>query len=123
MTWDDLRENARRLEIDVAEYRTLVSMFLTSARADLESIDRSVAIGDFVTVDRSAHSLKGSSSMLDLWEIHEAVALVAERAKAADREGISEPLATVRREVDALAEGLRAADWTENAKSTEDSSR
>ena len=123
MTLDELRENARRLEIDAAEYRTLVTMFLASARVDLESMDRALALGDFATIDSSAHSLKGSSSMLDFWEIHDAVTLVAERARASDREGVRARLETVRRAVDALDEGLRTVNGTEDAQNTENSSR
>jgi two-component system, sensor histidine kinase and response regulator len=59
----------------------LVALFLRDAPERLGAIDRGLADGDLATVERAAHSLKGSASNLGAMGLHCLAACVEEQAR------------------------------------------
>ena len=111
----DFAENARRLEIDEDQYRSLVATFIRHARTDLDSIERSIAAGDFEQVRRDAHSLKGASGSLELEEIYGASTSISPLAIDRRSEAILEHVVTIRTHVEALEHALGSADEAEES--------
>lgn len=92
--------------------RTLVSMFALDAPVRVAQLSRAASVGDAVTVELIAHSLKSSAAQLGLTAL-------AVRFERAERAGAAGDLVTATREVKAVSreldsdiEWLRAA--TEN---------
>lgn len=66
----------------------IVGMYLKSTPGDIEAIAAAVATGDLVTVNRSAHKVKGSSRTVGALRVGELLDLL----EAAAKEGVTAPM-------------------------------
>lgn len=104
----DFSENARELEIEETEYLSLLRLFETHAKKDLANLRSALNEENLTAVREAAHSIKGASGSLNLWDIHEA----AERICTLAHEEIVEPIgaqaAIIVGGLDNIAESLAA---------------
>lgn len=99
----DFEQAARELEIDEATYISLVKRFYELTQDDLSALDRSLAASDLTNVHSAAHSIKGASASLGLWDIYEAASSICERAKEGTADSIADLASSVRRGLDTLS--------------------
>ncbi|HEX4956182.1 MAG TPA: ATP-binding protein [Thermoanaerobaculia bacterium] len=91
--------------------RQVVELFFDKAPAQLERMHRAVREGDFDTLGRAAHSLRGSAGMLGANVLAERLGELERAANGPDAPGTVEParLGAVEAELDRALAALRAA--------------
>jgi len=78
----------------------LVPNFLENRQKDIKQIDESLEKGDFETIERLGHSMKGSGSIYGFDGISELGKIIEESAKNKDSEEIKKKLAEIKEYLD-----------------------
>jgi len=78
----------------------LVPNFLENRQKDIKQINESLEKGDFETIERLGHSMKGSGSIYGFDGISELGKIIEESAKNKDSEEIKKKLAEIKEYLD-----------------------
>ena len=78
----NIAEFTRTVDLDEADYREILDLFMPVTPVDLASLRTALASGDVEGVLRAAHSLKGASANLGLTEISGAAGEIEETSRA-----------------------------------------
>ncbi len=105
MTMDEL---AARVELEVAEYRALLAVFIQATRADLGALRRAMSSGQTEAAARAAHSIKGAALNLELTEMGEAAARVEAECLAGRTDGPEQSISLLSSSLEALDALLRS---------------
>ena len=89
----------RELELTHDDVVELISDFRNYLVPALETIEKSMASGDFKTCRTAAHTLKGSAGNLRINAIHVSAKAVQEAADAANAARLKELLEQIKKEV------------------------
>lgn len=106
----DFEQVARDLEIEKATYVSLLRRFCELTEKDISLLDESLAASDLSGVYSAAHSIKGASASLSLWDIYEAASAICEGAKTESPESIAVLSAAIRKELGLLLSRVADAD-------------
>lgn len=68
----NIKELARRLEIEEEECHEFLSLFQKTATLELSNLEAALKQNEAPVVERMAHSIKGAAGILGLTEIHDA---------------------------------------------------
>jgi two-component system sensor histidine kinase EvgS len=85
----------------------IVAEFLGDAPRQAAGLREAAAAGDLLLVSRCAHTLKGASACVGAQALRHIAARLEEQAAAGNSDGITDMLAGVDRELDALHEIVR----------------
>ncbi|MBI2159738.1 MAG: Hpt domain-containing protein [Candidatus Rokubacteria bacterium] len=91
--------------------RELVAIFVEEAPGRLAELRRAAAARDATTVERVAHSLKGSAGLLGAASLHAASAELEERAVAKRVDGAADLVARVEGELERVLAVFRDPTW------------
>jgi len=91
--------------------RELVGVFVEEAPGRLAELRRGAAARDAATVERVAHSLKGSAGLLGAASLHAASAELEERAVAKRVDGVADLVARVEGELERVLAFFRDPAW------------
>ena len=91
--------------------RELVGVFVEEAPGRLAELRRGAAARDAATVERVAHSLKGSAGLLGAASLHAASAELEERALAKRVDGVADLVARVEGELERVLAFFRDPAW------------
>lgn len=91
--------------------RDLVGVFVEEAPGRLAELRRATVARDAATVERVAHSLKGSAGLLGAAGLHAASAELEERALAKRVDGAADLVARVEGELERVLAFFRDAAW------------
>ena len=91
--------------------RDLVGVFVEEAPGRLAELRRGAAARDAATVERVAHSLKGSSGLLGAASLRAASAELEERALAKRVDGVGDLVARVEGELERVLAFFRDPAW------------
>lgn len=91
--------------------RELVGVFAEEAPVRLAELRRAVAARDAATLERVAHSLKGSAGLLGATSLHAASAELEDRALAKRVDGAADLVARVEAELERVLAFFRDPAW------------
>lgn len=91
--------------------RELVAIFVEEAPSRLAELRRAAAARDATTVERVAHSLKGSAGLLGAASLHAASAELEERAVAKRVDGVADLVARVEGEIERVLAFFHDPTW------------
>jgi CheY-like chemotaxis protein len=87
--------------------KEIAALFVDSLPENLAEIERAVAEGDAVGLERAAHSLKGAVSNFGAKRAYEAARSLESSGKENQMQGVEHDLAALERELEALADQLK----------------
>ena len=102
----DLGAAASRVPGGLPGVRRLAEVFLGECRDLMTALRRDIPDGDPATVQRSAHTLKGSASLFAARSVQEVAARIEAKAKESDLQATPPMLAELEHEVDEMLSAL-----------------
>jgi len=102
----NLKELAKRLEIEEEECLELLDLFKKTTTSELRNLKSALEKRDAPVIERMAHSIKGGAGILGLLEIHDAAKRI-EMAARTNREKIEVDLQIINEKLEMIAEALK----------------
>ncbi|MCJ7782868.1 MAG: Hpt domain-containing protein [Desulfobacterales bacterium] len=102
----NLKELAKRLEIEEEECLELLDLFKKTTASELRNLESALEKRDAPVIERMAHSIKGGAGILGLLEIHDAAKRIEIAARRNHLEDMGEDIRTLGAKLDLIAESL-----------------
>ncbi|MBM4339704.1 MAG: Hpt domain-containing protein [Deltaproteobacteria bacterium] len=103
----NIQELANHLEIEESQCLELTELFLKTSSTELTHLESAIGKKDLVTIERMAHSIKGSAVILGLSEIHEAAKKIEIAARENRLMEINRGVLMIREKLGWMAEVLQ----------------
>ncbi|TWT79877.1 Signal transduction histidine-protein kinase BarA [Planctomycetes bacterium CA13] len=112
LNWDetdvvDLRAAQQRLPGGLRGMKRLAEVFIGECDTLMKKFDEIIPDGDLTEIQRTAHTLKGSSNLFCASQVYETSRLMEVNASEANRDTLPELLGTLKRQVDVMLRVLR----------------
>jgi len=103
----NIQELANHLEIEEGQCLELTELFLKTSSTELTHLESAIEKKDLVTIERMAHSIKGSAAILGFMEVHEAAKKIEIAARENRLTDINRGVLMIREKLDWIAEALQ----------------
>ncbi|MDI7260913.1 MAG: Hpt domain-containing protein [Thermodesulfobacteriota bacterium] len=110
----NLKESAKKLELEEEELLELVDLFLKTTSSELTELQSALEKKGFPVAERMAHSIKGAAGSLGLMDIHDAAKGIEMALRENHLTDINGCILMIREKLDLIAEALKIGD--QNAK-------
>jgi len=99
----DINECAENLGLEKEEFMELLILFVETAHADLDKLQRALSEMDGKQAAAAAHSIKGAAANLGFTGLYEAAKEVEDLARAEALAGIAPHISGLRGEIEVMA--------------------
>ncbi len=99
-----LKETAAELGLEIDEFKSLIQIFLDTAKTDIEKLHSAVHLNDAPAASKAAHSIKGAAGNLRLNSLFELAQRCEQEARNNEMDRVLTSVEQLQGELDSLSE-------------------